>query len=189
MIDEVPAVRLNVPASQHLEANRATDFTQAISRHAFGDSSGRMGCLLYDFGNVYQAVGPLMPNASALFRILVPPANNAKPQKDLSIEELNRAEETIDRVLDPLGDIDMNRPDASLIESELRHAASLLKHACRKGRWLLDRRSSNASDLANGLREIVAEHQRIWLVRNRPGGLADSSARLEKLIAEYESPS
>ena len=29
----------------------------------------------------------------------------------------------------------------------------------------------------------VAEHQRLWLARNRPGGLKDSVARMEKIIA------
>jgi hypothetical protein len=29
------------------------------------------------------------------------------------------------------------------------------------------------------LNEIIAEHRRLWLARNRPGGLRDSCAQLE----------
>jgi hypothetical protein len=33
---------------------------------------------------------------------------------------------------------------------------------------------------------IIAEHRRLWRARNREGGLEDSVARLEPLLAEYE---
>jgi hypothetical protein len=38
---------------------------------------------------------------------------------------------------------------------------------------------------AEELKAITAEHRRLWLARNRPGGLKDSARRLEKVIKEY----
>jgi len=50
--------------------------------------------------------------------------------------------------------------------------SELLVHACRLGRSRLNHTSPPSVE------PIVAEHQRLWLARNRPGGLADSVRRL-----------
>ena len=34
---------------------------------------------------------------------------------------------------------------------------------------------------------MIAEHERLWLARNRPGGLPDSLAWLHHLVDCYES--
>ncbi len=37
------------------------------------------------------------------------------------------------------------------------------------------------------LADIEAEHERLWLARNRPGGLVDSKQRLEQHLAALEA--
>ena len=76
----------------------------------------------------------------------------------------------------------MNRPDAELIKSEIRNGAAMLKHACRAGRWRIKSSLGNRDVLASELRGIVAEHRRLWLARNRPGGLDDTAKRLENRL-------
>ena len=41
--------------------------------------------------------------------------------------------------------------------------------------------------LADALRPVIAEHQRLWLARNRTGGLRESRAWLEHLLGCYAS--
>ena len=76
--------------------------------------------------------------------------------------------------------------DGDLIASEFRFAADLLRHACRRGRFLLDRTSLDPQLMAKELERLTAEHQRVWLARNRPGGLADSAARLTNAQLAYQ---
>ena len=41
--------------------------------------------------------------------------------------------------------------------------------------------------LAGDLRVILGEYRRLWMARNREGGLQDSARRLETRLAEYTS--
>ena len=41
-------------------------------------------------------------------------------------------------------------------------------------------------ELAVDLEKIISEHKRLWLLRNRKGGLTDSAARMEKLLKLYK---
>ena len=43
------------------------------------------------------------------------------------------------------------------------------------------------AELADALRPVIGEHERLWLARNRPGGLRDSRAWLEHLLGCYET--
>jgi hypothetical protein len=47
--------------------------------------------------------------------------------------------------------------------------------------------ASTRATLAAELRPLIAEHRRLWLARNRPGGLEDSVSWLEHLLACYET--
>jgi len=56
----------------------------------------------------------------------------------------------------------------------------MLRHACDRGL------NAPPAALAGQMREIVSEHRRLWLARNRPGGLSDSVRVLEQRRQEYE---
>jgi len=83
----------------------------------------------------------------------------------------------------------MQRPDAELVVREYDNAAHLLRHACRRGLLALEERPAKAAalrrELALDLREIVREYKRLWLARNRPGGLADSVAHFGIARRDY----
>ena len=179
------------------QANRDLDLPRALDLHAFQDAAGVMGRLAYDLGNAYQEPGVLVPNASLLALILLRP-DQPVTEGDwpgLSVEGLERTLEYVDRVMASLSQARMARPDAELIADEFRNAAALLRHACRLG---IARRQADGGEiasipletrraLASELEEIVAEYRRLWLRRNRPGGLADSVGRMERLLTLYRS--
>jgi hypothetical protein len=72
----------------------------------------------------------------------------------------------------------MKCPDSGVVESEIINAAAMLTQACRIGRMRLGSSPFSAKALGVAAREIVKEHRRLWLIRNRPGGLRDSVDRL-----------
>ncbi len=178
------------------QANRDLDLPRAIDLHAFQDVAGVMGRLAYDLGNAYQEAGVLVPNASLLALLLLRPEPLMEGDwPGLTVEGLERTLEYVDRVMAPLSQARMARPDADLIADEFRNAAALLRHACRLGIARLHAESGEIASipvetrraLVSELEGIVAEYQRLWLSRNRPGGLADSVGRMERLLTLYRA--
>ena len=145
--------------------NRDLNLPDVLDRHAFADSAGKMGRIACDLGNVYQAVGKLWTNSSALFRILVPSSTHRNVMEAITGEGLLAAEAAIDRAISPLRQAKVK----PLIKDEFANAAAMLRIACAKGR-------NEAVDAT----PIIMEHRRLWLARNRPGGLEDSLRRLRE---------
>ncbi len=156
-----------------LQSNRNMNLSTVLSDHALPG----MGQLACDLGNVYQHVGKLMKNSSALFRILVPSSTHKEPLEGITIENLKRAESEIRRV--------GTAHHSGLETDEFANASGMLLHACRRGIWKLDPTTYSHAELADELNDILKEHRRLWLMRNRPGGLSDSAARLETILGEY----
>ena len=174
------------------ERNQTLDVAEAVSVHAFQDPTGSMGSLAYDLGNVYKIPGFPVPNGSNLFWVLqntlTEPLLYAR-FKELTPASFDAASEAVDRAMSQLHAARMARPDAVLIVQEFELTAALLRHACRRGQLALAPDASTAPelrrDLDQDLRSIIAEYTRLWLARNRPGGLGDSVARLERARLDY----
>ncbi len=176
------------------QANRALDLPRALSLHAFHDDNHIMGKLAYDLGNAYKETGAQSFNSSPLALMLLHPE---RPLGSIAVttEGLKRAQAYIDGVMAPLSKVQMARDDAGLIVDEFRNAAALLNHACKLGIARLATPSGEIGSipaaqrraLAEELETLSADYRARWLARNRPGGLDDSAARLEKLLNLYRA--
>lgn len=144
------------------EANKDIDLSGALDRHIFKDSAGVMGRLMHDFGNVYQCADESLANGSRFFWALLNDPERRSLFEKLTADEFERARKAIDQSIARLDDARMDRADSALIVDEIRNAAAMLRLACGMG----DRAA------------IVAEHRRLWLARNRDGGLDHSVAQL-----------
>ena len=97
-------------------------------------------------------------------------------------------------VMANLGQARMVRADAALIQDEFRWAADMMQFAARLGRARAQDVHAPIDQLPAAQREILAEelrpllerHRQIWLARNRPGGLADSTRWAGKVLAQLE---
>ncbi len=174
-------------------ANKSIDIPQVVSYHAFDDPTGAMGRVAYDLGNVYRAIGMEPGNSSALFWVLQElPGELIHPMPQIELD-FETALVTIDQAMQPISNARMRRADAAQITQEFEHTARLLRHACRLGQLVQDGDTDPAGSAARrklldqDMREIVREYERLWLARNRPGGLPDSVARLEKVRERYRA--
>ncbi|MFQ5532782.1 MAG: family 20 glycosylhydrolase, partial [Candidatus Methylomirabilales bacterium] len=165
-----------------------------LNAHAFQDEADVMGRLTFDLGNAYRQAGPLTPNGSVLFWVLL--RSDRPLPKGLSIEGCEKTLTYIDEVIVPLSQARMRRPDAADIAAEFHWIADMLRLACHLGLARLQagpRLPVNAlsagirADLAEKLRSQIQRHRTLWLRRNRPGGLDDSAARLERTLALLEA--
>jgi hexosaminidase len=177
-------------------ANADLDIARALDVHVFHDAQGVMGKLAYDLGNVYQQPGILPHNSSALFRFLQSPPQEMlmylprQPGPDEMAARFAGTAGHIDAILAPLPQAEMQRPDAALLQSEFAWVAAASKHACRRLGWAVKTaQGAPAGDWQNRLAqeadELIAEYRRLWLARNRPGGLKDSLARWERMRQDY----
>ncbi len=85
-------------------------------------------------------------------------------------------------------------PTDPLVVDELRNLIALVSILCADGEARLRGDGTLAAvpaderaRFADALRPVISEHERLWLARNRPGGLPDSLAWLEHLLHCYET--
>jgi hexosaminidase len=170
-----------------LAANHDRDMAATVSRHAFGDPSGRMGRVAYDMGNVYRAAGFVPHNGSALFWMLQWPVQTIAGTYPPEVSASDCWEQAVDQAIAPLSEACMNRSGGPLIAREYANTARLLRHAARRGQFAAgrDRSAETRRKLDADMAEIIDEYRALWLARNRPGGLADSVGRLEAARADY----
>jgi hypothetical protein len=169
-----------------LEANRDLHIANALDAHLFKDASGVMGRVAFELGNVYRACKTPLLNGSPLFWTLFAGPDHKKRFSSVTAEEFGAAQAAISDAIAPLDGARMSCFDKDLVKDEFRFAAHLLNHACERGRFLLAQSTSAGKMLANDVSQLAVEHQRLWRARNRKGGLADSTTRLEKMRIEYE---
>jgi hexosaminidase len=178
-----------------------SDIVALLNAHVFRDKEGIMGRLAYDLGNAYLCTGAEPHNSSPLFTILAKSEQlwGGAPSEDLKAVTADRLRETlayIDKVTSRLSDARMDRTDAALVLEEFRWAADTLRFACRfgieqfaAGGQVALIPETTRSRLAAELSGITDRHRKIWLSRNRPGGLDDSARRLERTLASLSAKS
>lgn len=177
--------------------DRQRDMPTLLDVHAFRDEAGVMGQLSYDLGNAYQHTGLYLHNSSALFRLLVLASDGPlQPELEgLTIENLERTLAYVTEVTAPLPKARMARPDADVILNEFRWVADMLRLACRLGIARLSCGSRmpisalpvhTRTPLADDLRGLIGRYRGLWLDRNRPGGLNDSTGRLQRILKLLE---
>lgn len=142
-----------------------------LDAHVFRDAAGVMGRVALDLGRVNVAMGDVgRHNSTLLFWMLRKDEDRpATLTNDALLEgvvddRFDEAEAAIAQAIAPLASAKMDRADAAIVRDEFANAAALLHDACRIGR----------GDAEHVDPKHAPEHRRLWLARNRPGGLEDS---------------
>jgi hypothetical protein len=172
--------------SWHYEGNRETDFARELDMHVFRDRAGVMGGVARDLGNAYLRTGVRIHNETALFQLLRHPDRRAPPD-GLRAKALAETRRWIEEVAARLDGARMDLPDAALIRDEYGLTVRLLLLACDRAAVLLGTAGAGEGAgkeprMRERIVEIIGEYRRLWLARNRVGGLADSMRRLEALL-------
>ena len=162
-----------------------TSTSSPLDVHVFRDAAGVMGRLVHDLGNVYQAVKTPMGMSTRLFWALVGGEDRRKLWEVITKDECDDAERRLNEIVVRLGSARMDHPDAALIADEIRNGAAMLHFACHRRRHQLGVDEIDRDDLRERLDGIIAEHRRLWLSRNRPGGLHTSVSRMDKVLQAY----
>jgi len=177
-----------------LKANRDIDLAAALDVHCFDDPARQLGQTLLTLGDTYGLAGASVPNMSALVMHLYWPQVQLGRSfnQGMSADHLVAVEEALDDATSRLESARPRRADGDLVVEELTTAAALVALLCRDGRarlaadgWLASVPEPARLGLAAELQPLIDVHRRLWLARNRPGGLEDSVAWLTHLRECY----
>lgn len=166
--------------SWNLLSNRGTDIARGISLHIFGDASGATGRLVYDIGNVYRLFETRIHNATAYALASLRPMDSLKLTTNK--EEVRKALSEINRLERALPKLKMDREDAALIQQEFQFVLDLMRYGVDRIAYSLadaKKQASLKAPLRAEGRKVIAEHKKVWLARNRPGGLVDSVEKIQ----------
>jgi hypothetical protein len=158
----------------------------AVNIHVFQDNAKVMGNVLCTLQDVYELL-PSLSNSTVLFHLLSQfPSNLSTEWKE--VKKLQCVRESVQNALSLLKNEQMKIKDSNVVYGEFVNASNMLLHAVERGiaysKEKID--TSTARLLANQMRFILGEHRRLWTLRNRPGGLQQSTKILEKRLLEYE---
>jgi hexosaminidase len=180
-------------AAQAAWAGQPPASHEARSLHLFGDRTGAVSRWLDELGDadlpLRETCGPLshpsrtrLLNQTAIFIDLF-----KQLDEQVEVGSVARWHETLDR----LEDLARRVPVVAdaLMRDELAHAASHACFAAARGAMRRDRPDGPWVDtLRRRLGELRSDHARLWRVRSREGGLADSDGYFAKIEASLTAP-
>jgi len=168
----------------------------ALDAHGYDDPAQRTGAAVVALGRVDRMVAPRPPNMSALaLHLLLPqwPVGRGLTG-GLTAPDLDRVEQVVEDTAASLAGARPRRPDGAVVVAELQATAAVLRLACRDARLRLRGDGTLASvpeadrrSLAARVSDVIDEHRRLWLARDRPGGLDDSVGWLDHLRDCYRT--
>ncbi len=167
------------------------DLAAALSLHAFDDPSGATGRAAVELGNAYQVNGAKTRNGSLLAQLYFLPLDNEWPMSRVRPGGFGDTRDHIASAIERVDAANMRREDAGQVARELRCAARMASAGATIGEAKHVRASGGSASreraawkrAARSLADVTPEYERLWLARNRPGGLRDSVARIDALVA------
>ncbi|MBM4385198.1 MAG: family 20 glycosylhydrolase [Deltaproteobacteria bacterium] len=167
------------------DANRELAMAPLLDAFVFRDASRTLGALAVDLAETYQGTGKHALNSSPLFAEIVQGALLGS-FGEIDAARLEATIAQLGRAIAALAQTRSEAADGAQTARELAVAARLARH----GAWRLARGARlpcpSDAELSRDLGEAIAEQRSAWLARSRPGGLADSLARLERTRATYQ---
>ena len=175
-----------------LAANRDLALARALDTFAFEDAAGVMGALLLALGQVGESLDARLHqrtcNATPFGRALL--MRPAEIRQVYGTGEgvqaaADEAQRDIAVLVQRLSAARMGRDDGELIGREVANAAHLARHGCARIALAAAEGPCRSAAMQADLRAILKAHRPLWHARNRPGGYADSAARLRGLLKDY----
>lgn len=167
-----------------------------LNEYVFNDKTQNTGLALMRLGNAYEKA-KIPEGVANIFHVLLNryawKMKNQYQTKEITVANLRKTEAEIDSALQILKHARPECADANIVLAEIEQAADLAKHALHLGIERMQVKSYQTLDipmdkrkkLARELQQIIDNHKRLWVKRNRPGGLQESAGRMQKIHDYY----
>jgi len=174
----LPAIAYGGAVAWNAARNADLDVRRALSDF-IGDETGAFATGLLQAADVYDGTGLTPMNGSPLHAHLLGLAPPMPPEIAGTCDAAG-VRRTRDALGAALATIGASRPKDPLLARESAQATRLAQlglEAIASGAGL---EGHSVAERRHALREAIDEQRACWLLRSRPGGLADSLARLER---------
>lgn len=161
-------------AGWNVDAPLNESLARSLSLNVFDDDSGKIGMAFYELGNVYKIFKKRTFNSSVPFQVLFW-HDRKETFEGLELEEFEAMSERLNEIESSLSGHNMRCRDAEIVEHEITHVIRMLRLAADYGKWRMG--GDEPEKFGDRINEIKEEHEKVWLMRNRRGGLSDSMAR------------
>lgn len=185
-----PGLLYGAAVSWCAKRHRDMDVAAELSRQVYDDPTGLSGKLWCEAGRIHEGSGISLNNRTVLFSIINATLHEVADIKGLTPARVRRMRRRTDELAKQRRKARFGGEDDALVRQEFNITLNVLGHACRRALAAMESRRTPRSKwraLAADIRRIMQAHRRLWLARNRPGGLADSLDHYQKLLDEYES--
>ncbi|XOV89570.1 MAG: family 20 glycosylhydrolase [Pseudomonadota bacterium] len=152
-----------------------------INRMFFGQAAAGVGDILVDLGRVLELAPSPIRNATIFNRLLFwNMQHESAATRDIPAASLEAC-------LGALSDVAGRLPGMAdpLVRSEVQNAIALAQHGIHRLQYFRGLRS-DVQGMRRDLAEAIGQHQDLWLARNRPGGLRESVAHLDRAKAALD---
>lgn len=191
-----PTIMLGASYAWNYKAETLNNLEFQLNTYVFQDATGNTAKSILKLGNAYLKANIPNGNANAFHLMLRRykwTMQGHYQTKALNTTGLLAAEQEIKEALKLLENAKMMCADSSIVLEETQQAARLALHGIMLGKARLkapemSTENIDKKDLAlliNDLIPALRNHERIWLYRNREGGLKDSSSKLSDLLIYY----
>ncbi len=167
-------------------ANPDEAIRAALDPHVFHDHAKVMGKTALALADTWQHVGENVTQSNLLDRLVRDGFKHKLPDR-ITEKTLLATVAHMREALSELDEVQLERPDGDWVVREFINNARLALHACQLGLAIRRRDTGKARhhQLAMDLVAIMSEHRRLWLARNREGGLKDSLRVMEEKLHDY----
>jgi len=151
---------------------------KGLSEFLFDDPGKTSGRLYWELGLVQQILPVSIANSSLFNHLLFKPLKNIEPiMKKCPDSLLMKCVETFQSLKESASSI--SGRDADLLQAEMTNAINMSLLGIKRYLQYSGTRQTGLKNLKN---QVIRQHESLWLARNRPGGLEESLAYLQKLI-------
>ena len=162
--------------SWNAKPDLSATLADCLSIHAFHDKTLKTGRFFYDIGNVYTLFKRRGWNYSIPSMVLFQDMSNPEAMKDIEPAEFDQMGHRTDELESFAAGDGMTIPDANIVRDEMALLVRMMRLSAHVGKIRLG--EGKLSDAGDEFRQARDHHRRVWLSRNRPGGLSDSIERL-----------
>ena len=192
-----PGILYGAALSWNVDNNADIDIARHYSLQVLKDTTGQSGQAIVNLGNAYLKMNAPTDNSNIFHQLLKRNRRSIKTDRWLKRIKQNNLEATIALIeyeLKQLNEANINCSDAEIVKAEVTQAAKLALHAC-----VLAKAKLNTPDgyfksippneqqrLRSEMKLLIENHKKIWVLRNRVGGLSDSAGKMEAVLRSYK---
>ncbi|MBN1230292.1 MAG: family 20 glycosylhydrolase [Anaerolineales bacterium] len=174
----LPGIFFGAGLSWAFNQNLEMSLEDVLNILYFEDRKMELGKILLELGNLYQKFDSILPNRTHLFELLAQdPIQYINQQKELDsgiVDSIHRVQESVDGLRHRLECAAPNSEEGKMALEEIRFTVQMVQEACYRGLNAMGETSKHDSAFSS-------EFMRIWLLRNRTGGMDDSLQKMHSL--------